>query len=60
MIHVFPLNDSKKHSTNEFECACECRPNVDWVTRIVTHNSFDGRELIKEANELKNKGNLMN
>lgn len=56
--HILPKNDIDKH---EELSTCKCGPRVEknYETGIVTiiHNSFDGRELIEEANEiLKLKG----
>lgn len=55
MIHVIPLNDLKAH-TQDLECACD--PSVIWMNPdtglpwegdgpLVTHNSYDGRELFE-------------
>lgn len=54
-IHAYPLNDLKEHI---FESTCDCCPTVIIQNgeMIVCHNSFDGREIIEEANEiLKNE-----
>lgn len=61
MIHVYPMNDEKEHDTES--TMCWCQPRVEWVDQdsgeaysgaMVIHNSADGRELIEQAEEIKN------
>lgn len=46
-VHVIPINDNMGHNTND--PSCFCNPNLEFVSEtgrwIVTHNSFDGREI---------------
>lgn len=46
MRHIFPTNDTKKHYPTVF---CECKPQVNEVTDVCQHVSFDGREIVLEA-----------
>lgn len=49
IIHVLPIDDSNYH-IEDFKC--HCNPKIEELENgncIVTHNSFDGREL-KEWN----------
>ena len=45
MISVLPLNDLMPH--DEFETTCPCEPSLEIINgeMLLTHNSFDGREL---------------
>ena len=54
-IHVVPLNDLKEHIDS---VACRCRPSVEMVkrSRVVIHNSFDGREFFEEEAEVQKRG----
>ena len=57
-IHVYPLNDRHEHVTEGDEGHkgnCPCNPRVEWEgqSRIVIHNSFDGRELLERKFEAK-------
>ena len=47
MISVLPLNDLMPH--DEFETTCPCEPQFEIVNgeMLLTHNSFDGRELLE-------------
>lgn len=53
--HILPTNDIDDH---EELSTCKCCPSVEknFETGIVTiiHNSFDGRELVEEANRILN------
>ncbi len=40
IMHVIPMNDTKRHNLDAYKC--ECKP-VD-STNCVLHSSFDGRE----------------
>ena len=52
MIHVTPINDEQEH---EESSACWCEPTVDWshAEAICTHNAADCRELIEQAEAIK-------
>ena len=49
-MHVYPLRDLQPHTLT---CECACHPRLDEVDghqrriMLVTHNSFDGRELVE-------------
>ena len=48
MIHVIPLNDNLEHI---FSVDCKCGPTLIESDNglILTHHSFDGRELFEQA-----------
>lgn len=52
--HVLPINDLKEH---EELSTCDCQPKVEFVdgNMLVIHNSYDGREIIEQVNEIINK-----
>ena len=52
-IHVYPIDDFKDHL---LESTCDCNPAVTIQNgeMIICHNSFDGREIIEEVNEILN------
>jgi hypothetical protein len=52
-IHIIPENDSQPH---EELTTCHCHPRVDFTqgVMVVIHNSFDGRELLEQAQDLLN------
>jgi hypothetical protein len=55
MIHVYPLNDEREHETGDTTtCWCDPKLDIDNPEMIVIHNSADGRELIEQAEEIKN------
>ena len=60
MIHCYPLGDEREHDTTGTMCWCE--PVVEWndpVTgeahpeALIIHHSADGRELIEQAEAIK-------
>lgn len=53
-IHVYPLNDEREHDTTGTICWCD--PTLDTASggMIIIHNSADMRELIEQAEEIKN------
>jgi hypothetical protein len=55
--HILPINDLKEHSERS---SCECNPKVRQLENgdlLVSHNSYDGRELIEELlAEVNKKG----
>ena len=60
MIHILPINDLKEH---EETADCPCNPNVRYEDEdgilpepICIHNSWDGREIIEQAECLINQG----
>ncbi len=57
-IHVYPVNDEKEHDVEDSEGlgCCSCNPVIDWSGPrvLVIHNAFDMRELIEQAEEIKN------
>lgn len=61
--HVYPANEEEEHylecvyPENEPPiCPCQCDPT--WKEEegaiIIVHNSFDGREVVEQANEILN------
>lgn len=44
IYHVYPVNDLREHSTEDFGCVCEPKFHVEQNGYVVTHNSFDMRE----------------
>lgn len=52
-LHILPINDLKEH---EESSTCECCPKliIENGEMIFVHNSFDGREIIEEVNEILN------
>ena len=59
MIHILPVNDLKEHVT---KTTCSCNPDVRYRDEhgvlpeaICVHNSWDGREIIEQAEALINE-----
>jgi uncharacterized protein YlzI (FlbEa/FlbD family) len=52
-INICPINDIKPHT---FNSTCECNPDViiENGEMLIVHNSFDGRELVEEAENIIN------
>lgn len=51
MLNILPINDIELHTESE-ECRCNPKCETYNGVLIVTHNSFDGRELEEvEANK---------
>lgn len=51
-VHVVPVNDTFKHDSSGSPCWCGPREEAvtnDGTGVVITHNSFDGRELWEEA-----------
>lgn len=48
--HVIPENDFVEHSTDPNK-PCLCKASAEWVQGgiIISHNSWDGRELYERA-----------
>lgn len=55
-IHVLPINDIEEHQEST---TCHCHPAIqeESGTMIIVHNSFDGRELVEDANNIIEKQN---
>lgn len=53
-LHVYPLNDEREHDIET--SMCWCNPTMEIVNgeMLFIHNSADGRELIEQAEEIKN------
>lgn len=52
MIHLIPVNDLVIHEENT---TCDCQPKVEFLESgdmMVTHNSYDGRELLEIDNSI--------
>jgi len=56
VIHVYPVDEQDRHDLTEYGAACLCRPDVDWseAEAVVVHRSWNGRELIEQAEEIIN------
>jgi hypothetical protein len=52
IFHVVPKDDIYKHKEIGYDC--NCNPDVEFADNqiIVTHNAFDGRDLIEEVEGL--------
>jgi len=50
-VSVLPVNDIMPH--DEFETTCPCEPKVEFIDgeMLITHNSFDGRELAERKTD---------
>lgn len=55
MIHILPINDEMEHEEEGTACRCDPKLITDEAELIVVHNSADGRELIEQAEEIKNR-----
>lgn len=62
MYHIYPVNDEREHDLQTTQCWCE--PEVKWHDEetgriypeaLVVHNAADCRELIKEAEAIKER-----
>lgn len=51
--HIYPVNDSREHKLDGFEC--DCFPDIDWNNCTIIHNSYDHREIVEQAYNLINK-----
>lgn len=52
--HVYPVNDKLPHNTDSD--ACICNPTIEVQknkNRVITHNSWDGRELKEKDSKRK-------
>jgi hypothetical protein len=52
--HVYPINDLEDHDLDTHLCTCQ--PSIEYIngSMLIIHNSFDGRELVEEANQILN------
>lgn len=46
-VHVYPIADLKKHVLKGTRCWCKPTFKLEGKSKIFTHNSADGRELIE-------------
>lgn len=55
IYHVTPVNDERPHE--ETGTLCWCNPTLELVNgnMLVTHNAADCRELIEQAEEIKDR-----
>lgn len=53
IIHILPIDDLEEHEEN-FNCKCEPKLTYEGRGKIITHNSFDRRELIEQVIEVMN------
>ena len=49
IYHVIPVDDTYSH---EESAGCDCEPRIGENGCIIVHNSYDGREIIEEANRI--------
>ena len=54
VIHVYPVEDEQEHEVEQSSepFTCDCSPRTEEVEnggRVVVHNSYDGREIVEEA-----------
>lgn len=54
MINILPINDEREHEEGTM-CWCDPKLITDESELIVVHNSADGRELIEQAEEIKDR-----
>jgi hypothetical protein len=49
--HVFPINDVRWHDIDGLGCKCD--PKIESVDGflVVTHNAFDNREIVEQAEQ---------
>ena len=54
IYHILPINDLKEHDELS---TCECGPKIEFVdgNMLIIHNSYDGREVIEQVNEIINQ-----
>ena len=66
MLHIYPVNDEQEHDTESDQC--HCHPVVQWVDDktglplpegLVIHNAFDCREVVEQAEEIKNNASKL-
>lgn len=55
MIHVYPVGDEREHELQG--TTCPCGPRVEWedAEALVIHNAFDCREILEEAERIKER-----
>jgi hypothetical protein len=54
MIHLYPLHDEREHVVGDTTtCWCDPRLDTDSAQLIVIHNPADCRELVEQAEEIK-------
>jgi len=58
--HVYPIDDEQEHDTESHPGdgsgkLCHCQPRIDWEFQCVIHSSFDGRELVEQAEKILNQ-----
>lgn len=51
IIHVYPQDEQNQHDLVGTTCRCDPRVEIS-DSILVVHNSFDGREMIEEANAI--------
>lgn len=62
VLHVYPINDTHEHLTDEGAAgSCPCGPvlTMENGDMIWVHNSWDGREVIEELTQDIRDGNLL-
>ena len=58
MLHIYPVGDEKEHDIESTTCWCE--PKIEWdhPEPLVIHNAADCREIVEEAERIKEKGRM--
>lgn len=55
IFHVYPTLDEREHDTDK-GAGCHCKPRIQTFENgntLVTHNAYDCREFIEEAEAIK-------
>ena len=52
VYHVIPVDDFWEHEESE---GCMCKPRIEENGKLIVHNSYDGREIIEEAERIINE-----
>ncbi len=50
--HIYPLNDLMEHKTDNTQC--DCLPRIDVENRMFIHNALDNREFDEIADAIAN------
>ena len=54
IIHVYPINDERPHTLKGTECRCKPVRKQEPNGVVIVHNAYDCREVIEEAERIKN------
>lgn len=53
-LHVYPMSDLQEHILTGTDCPCKPVVTMEGATLVITHNSFDHREIVEEAVRIMN------